>query len=404
MTTYGQDTFQRANTANGTWGTATDGQAWSHIAGSATTFAVTSNEGVISNTPFEWDRFALGTNYSITGDQEISVRVIVDSATSGFGVTPRTNNTSSAGYFVMYDGTNGLVIYRNDGGLTSLNSSAFTVTVGNAYWIKSKISGSTIQAKMWLDGTSEPAYSLSATDATYSSGGIGIVGRADGGNLQFDHFLATDGVTSVTTQKTVSSRLRLFAVAQKAIASRFNFFTGAQKTFSTRLFFGQIAVQRVMTRVRLFATAQQTFASRFKQDGFLSQKSIAARLFHYAIAAKAYRGRLRLFDVARRAYRTRFFLFSLARETFVTRFSLYVPDLNAQMTFDDARQQYAIIKASSTAARIAVIGIVLYPPATVINEHVVPAEIDVLLKGEDWSQLHELRTIGQVNDFLARFP
>lgn len=76
--------------------------------------------------------------------------------------------------------------------MTTLASSAFTVTVGSAYWIKAKISGSTLQAKIWLDGTGEPAYTLSATDSTYASGGIGIVGQASA-NLKFDHFLATDG-------------------------------------------------------------------------------------------------------------------------------------------------------------------------------------------------------------------
>lgn len=195
MTIYGQDTFIRANTTSPSWGTGTDGQAWNHAAGSATSYNVQSNEGVIANTPGLWDQFTYGANFSITGTQEISVRVICDSTSEGFGVMLRPNSTSSTGYFAMYDGTlvtPGLVIYRNSGGLTSLASSAFPVTATSAYWVKAKISSGTIQAKIWLDGTGEPAYSLSASDSTYTSGGIGVIGNASA-NLKFDHFLATDG-------------------------------------------------------------------------------------------------------------------------------------------------------------------------------------------------------------------
>jgi uncharacterized protein YkuJ len=164
-TTYGQDTFSRSTTPNGTWGTATDGQVWQHVAGSATEFRVLSNKGQVTNTPLTWDRFLLGVNTGITGDLEIAVRVVVDSVASGFGVWLRADTQGQSGYFVMYDGLNaskGLTIYKLERHrITQLANAGFTITPSSAYWMKAKIVGNLITGKIWLDGAAEPPYDTS---------------------------------------------------------------------------------------------------------------------------------------------------------------------------------------------------------------------------------------------------
>ena len=79
-------------------------------------------------------------------------------------------------------------------------------------------------------------------------------------------------------------------------------------------------------------------------------------------------------------------------------------DTTAQMLYDTLRSQYLRIRSSSTNAHVALMGIVYFPPAQILSEHAIPGELDVLLIGETYSQIHVLRTIDDVTAFLAANP
>jgi hypothetical protein len=194
MGVLGSDTFIRSN-VSGSWGNATDGQVWAHPFGSATP-NVTSNEGVIPNTPSTWDHMVLGSVFSST-DMEVLVRSIPSANTDNFGVLLRVASNGQTSYKAIYDGgasTKGLYLYHDDpvNGLTALTSVAFTVTASTAYWVRGRIIGTTLWGKIWQDGTAEPnTWNLTATDSTITSGGIGVLGKCSS-NGKFDHFYAVD--------------------------------------------------------------------------------------------------------------------------------------------------------------------------------------------------------------------
>lgn len=74
------------------------------------------------------------------------------------------------------------------------------------------------------------------------------------------------------------------------------------------------------------------------------------------------------------------------------------------LRYDDVQTYYAAIRAVPTlVARIAFMAKVYFPPAQILDESMVPGEIDILLNGETWSQLHELKTINDVNNFIATY-
>ncbi|HEY7417530.1 MAG TPA: hypothetical protein VH593_20270 [Ktedonobacteraceae bacterium] len=74
------------------------------------------------------------------------------------------------------------------------------------------------------------------------------------------------------------------------------------------------------------------------------------------------------------------------------------------LLYDDVQDYYAAIRAVPTLlAQIQFMAKVYFPPAIIIDESSVPGEIDILLTGETWSDLHELKTIAEVNNFIATY-
>ena len=76
-------------------------------------------------------------------------------------------------------------------------------------------------------------------------------------------------------------------------------------------------------------------------------------------------------------------------------------DPNAQMTNDDAELEYAVLRLAPLTIAIARIFFVRYPPARVLSFHVIPTDLFVLLSGEDYTQIHQLSTINEVNAFIT---
>lgn len=83
---------------------------------------------------------------------------------------------SEDGYSVNVDrGFADMRVQRWDAGATTVigSNSSRSISDGVTYWLRFEKTGTTIRAKMWVDGTSEPeTWDVSVTDATHSSGSV----------------------------------------------------------------------------------------------------------------------------------------------------------------------------------------------------------------------------------------
>src|SRR5260370_35448997 len=74
-------------------------------------------------------------------------------------------------YKSYIDGTNLVIQKMVNGSTTILNEIAFAAQAGISYSLRFSVTGSTLSAKVWQTGGSEPGYWLmTATDSTFQSG------------------------------------------------------------------------------------------------------------------------------------------------------------------------------------------------------------------------------------------
>ena len=90
-------------------------------------------------------------------------------------------------------------------GFTSLASATVTLTANTAYWIRFRVQGNVLAARIWKDGTVEPTtWDVSVTDTSITGpGSAGIRAYGDGASWNIDHFtfgsLATPMLTGTAT-------------------------------------------------------------------------------------------------------------------------------------------------------------------------------------------------------------
>lgn len=168
------DTFTRSVTDG--WGTADAGGAWTLISGTASEFDVDGSKGTINVS-------ATGTEYNqrLTGtatDFDVSVKISTDKGTTGDEqqalVSARHTGTDAYRVVVIFavddsialrlDGMGGIAGPTTVGGLTHAANTAFRVRL--------QVQGSTIRARIWLDGSSEPGtWDITATDTSITGPG-----------------------------------------------------------------------------------------------------------------------------------------------------------------------------------------------------------------------------------------
>src|SRR5205085_2508518 len=109
-------------------------------------------------------------------DQEVIARgssSILNSSNS-LGVVARWTDTNHF-YRALIDGGSLLIAKRVDSTITYLNHVPFSSSVNTKYTVKFNVSGTTLSAKVWQTGTTEPSnWMVTATDSTFSSGKVGI--------------------------------------------------------------------------------------------------------------------------------------------------------------------------------------------------------------------------------------
>jgi outer membrane protein assembly factor BamB len=182
-TIIAQDTFQRPNQVH--WGTASDGDTWSGAAHSQSAFSIFNNTGQVSN--------GSGTYYATLGPTATDAEVLFSGSQSSFGKTNlgavlRWIDTKDW-YKAYFDGSKLVVGKRVNGTSTILGTAPFSATAGTSYTLRFRVVGSTLYAKIWQTGNTEPVnWILTITDSSLISGFCGLSMRMLSG--------VTDSVTS----------------------------------------------------------------------------------------------------------------------------------------------------------------------------------------------------------------
>lgn len=163
-TTFGATVDIQSNTGRTVTGTSSYATAGAHMTGSA-------DGGLL----VKWQ-------WSIAGSERLT------GIGFRFGTTPE-----STGYEVLiYQG--GQVLRRYNSGISDIAFQAGSFATATWYWTRAAWSGSTLQARTWADGGSEPGtWNVTATDATFGAAGRvmlrGITGGSGGAQTTlFDDF------------------------------------------------------------------------------------------------------------------------------------------------------------------------------------------------------------------------
>lgn len=148
-------------------------------------------------------------NSSLT-DQDVSlvtaVAAVVASNASTAQPVVRGSSDGQNHYVVVAQVTNLVIYKRVSGSYTAIATVAhgLTITTGTVLWLRLQATGTTIRARVWIDGNTEPTgWTASATDSTYSSGSQGVrFGWVSGGGttqqVNADTFAVDDLVTAAT--------------------------------------------------------------------------------------------------------------------------------------------------------------------------------------------------------------
>jgi PKD repeat protein len=176
------DEFDR--TVSNGWGSATTGGAWT-LSGTASHFSVSGGKGVIS-TNAGLTRMAYLNGVSSTSTDLTSVFSIDALPTGGSNfVSFIARRVGSSDYqarlSIAATGTVQLQLRRGDTTMTSANISGLTLAADDEVNVRVQAFGTsptTIRAKVWKVGTTEPAnWQASTTDSTaalQSAGGVGV--------------------------------------------------------------------------------------------------------------------------------------------------------------------------------------------------------------------------------------
>ncbi len=181
-TTLAQDAFTRT-LASGSWGSADVGGAWSLSGGSAA-FSVAGGKGLMRLAPAD-TRQATLAGVSVT-DAVVRVAISSDVAASAAGaatanVIGRQVGASTYAARVRFE-TNGqvrLYLLRDETALGSYLMPGVTYTPGMVLNVALSVTGTsptTLSAKIWQGGTTEPAtWQVTGTDSTAAMQVAGVI-------------------------------------------------------------------------------------------------------------------------------------------------------------------------------------------------------------------------------------
>ncbi len=127
----------------------------------------------------------------------LSIGLLFSGSMSSFnntnlGAVLRWNDTNNW-YKAYINGTTLVVQKKVNGTTTIIGSASFAATAGTSYTLRFRVVGTTLYAKVWRTGTTEPAnWMIMVTDTSFSSGFCGLRMQVAGGvTASYTSFLAT---------------------------------------------------------------------------------------------------------------------------------------------------------------------------------------------------------------------
>lgn len=193
------DDFTR--TVSSGWGTTAGGIVW-HPAGTSdlSEFSVNGQSGVMTlksspgNPRFMQDL----DSYS---DVEIRVAITPSQLATGDAFLTGVLLRAAGGYyrcrlFLGTDATVGLDLHNSaTGRVGSIASTGLTYAAGSKVWFRVRITGQTVTARAWLDGSAEPStwpLNVTVTTSTIASGAIGLTAGVGTGSTNVNPSFAFD--------------------------------------------------------------------------------------------------------------------------------------------------------------------------------------------------------------------
>ncbi len=172
-TTLAQDTFVRHNQS--LWGIATDGQSWGADANTLSNFSISADSGQVqgSGTSARSYNAVLGP---VATDAEVLFSGSLSSYGSNtLGATLRWSNSNNL-YRAFINGKTLTVVKKVGGGITNLGSVNYVAQPGTNYSIRFRVVGTTLTAKVWATGTTEPGgWMVTTSDSSLTSGQCGVL-------------------------------------------------------------------------------------------------------------------------------------------------------------------------------------------------------------------------------------
>lgn len=134
-------------------------------------------------------------------DTEVLVNAVQTATNDIIGAAIRFVDTNNYYQLVLGNTANTLEIRKNVAStFSTIGSAAFTDTAGTKYSFRFQAIGTSLRAKIWQAGTSEPGtWTIGPiTDSSLASGLFGIVGapHTTGNTTKYDTFSATNGAVA----------------------------------------------------------------------------------------------------------------------------------------------------------------------------------------------------------------
>lgn len=236
------DAFTRTTSPG--WGTTTSGHVWTQ--NNPPVWSTNGSQGIA--TPPSINIIYLST---ITGAPDVEVRCAFTLASlptgAAWGVGPVLRHTDGSNYYrirvhVAPSGAVELVILRRSADVetTLASASAGTYGAGQKWWITARAEGPYLMAKVWRDGTTEPAWQAVARDGVLAGTNVGVhavraAGSTGPASIAVDDFSTrvilmtgtiaelpvrwNQAATDSTTPITATGILRRLAQGQSALRS-----------------------------------------------------------------------------------------------------------------------------------------------------------------------------------------
>lgn len=235
---WGYDTFARTVAAGG-WGTATDGQAWTLVGGSASDRSVNGSRGVVT-LPSAASTVRFQTLPGAIGDCEVRCRMSVSAVATGTSLLPAVllRYVDAANYYRarVHFSTGGTMYVSVSRDTTQIGTEVqlpYTYAAGDEFEVRVRLTGHLVQIRVWPVGSLEPAVwhtEQTVTTSPITTGLVGVTASAFSGNtntspnLLFDEFVVptpqawtvTRAVNGVSKSQSAGAEVR---VARPAVVA-----------------------------------------------------------------------------------------------------------------------------------------------------------------------------------------